>query len=548
MEKSFKDFVPRGIREGKNHSWKSEGHYTKDGKEWTGQQHAHDGQVMTGAKHTADSQNLYHFKELDKEVQKKLLDKMKLKEDLRKWFGKGPKGDWVRVGTDGKIKGDCAREPGEGKPKCMPRSKAHSMSKDDRATSARRKRREDPVADRSGKGGKPVMVKTDVKEAKQKPSAQDRFTSRLNKTHGMDLETKLKYYEDMKKKFQQTSAKAVKSEEKIDEASKVPAGHKFISGHVYKGGDGKNHTHAHYRKGTRMTDPVVVHIDGKEWKTFDRYTKAKQGAINHIKGLKPPSKFRKEDVQISKYEWGRPEGTAYLKAVTPGEPGATTKKNKTTNKYHYKAKVEEHCGCDEENEYDVLEMDHHVFSNEEIVDMENQIDDMEWEDLVGLDIYDEDELEDFESEEEDEDIHDNIDILENLTIQGRMKRRFNARRNKQKLKVARMRASRRAADPARIKRRASRGARNMIKGRLARGRDIKTMPPAERARIETMAKRFSGLVSRLAQRMVPVIRRNELKRLTSTNKKPQKAKKYNPAKAKSQASKQKGKKFKVKKK
>jgi hypothetical protein len=87
-----------------------------------------------------------------------------LAEDLRKWFGKGKQGDWVRVGTDGKIKGDCAREPGEGKPKCMPRSKAHSMDKDDRASAARRKRAKDPVADRSGKGGKPVMVSTDKKE------------------------------------------------------------------------------------------------------------------------------------------------------------------------------------------------------------------------------------------------------------------------------------------------------------------------------------------------------------------------------------------------
>ena len=84
-----------------------------------------------------------------------------MNEDLRKWFGKGKEGDWVRVGTDGKIKGDCAREPGEGKPKCMPRSKAHSMGKDDRATAARRKRREDPVADRKGKGNKPVMVNTE---------------------------------------------------------------------------------------------------------------------------------------------------------------------------------------------------------------------------------------------------------------------------------------------------------------------------------------------------------------------------------------------------
>ena len=130
---------------------------------------------------------------------------------MRKWFGKGSKGDWVRVGTDGEIKGKCARETGEGKPKCMPRSKGHSMSKDDRATSARRKRRKDPVADRAGKGGKPIMVKTDVKEGKM--SAADRFAKRLKDKHGMDLDAKLKYYEDMKKKMQQTSAKAVKSEE-----------------------------------------------------------------------------------------------------------------------------------------------------------------------------------------------------------------------------------------------------------------------------------------------------------------------------------------------
>ena len=84
-----------------------------------------------------------------------------LGEDLRKWFGKGKEGDWVRVDTKGEIKGDCAREPGEGKPKCMPRSKAHSMDKDDRAKAARRKRRQDPVADRKGKGGKPIMVATE---------------------------------------------------------------------------------------------------------------------------------------------------------------------------------------------------------------------------------------------------------------------------------------------------------------------------------------------------------------------------------------------------
>ena len=80
-----------------------------------------------------------------------------MNEDLRKWFSQ----KWVRMDTKGNIKGDCAREPGEGKPKCLPLAKASAMDKEDRAAAARRKRREDPVADRSGKGEKPINVATE---------------------------------------------------------------------------------------------------------------------------------------------------------------------------------------------------------------------------------------------------------------------------------------------------------------------------------------------------------------------------------------------------
>ena len=69
-------------------------------------------------------------------------------ENLRKWF----KDKWVRFGPDGKIRGDCARGSSkEGKPKCLPRSKAHSLGKKGRKSAASRKRREDPNANRSGK-------------------------------------------------------------------------------------------------------------------------------------------------------------------------------------------------------------------------------------------------------------------------------------------------------------------------------------------------------------------------------------------------------------
>jgi hypothetical protein len=70
-----------------------------------------------------------------------------LEEDLRKWF----KEKWVRFGPDGKIRGDCARgSSSEGKPKCLPQSKAHALGKKGRASAAAKKRREDPDPERRG--------------------------------------------------------------------------------------------------------------------------------------------------------------------------------------------------------------------------------------------------------------------------------------------------------------------------------------------------------------------------------------------------------------
>ena len=58
----------------------------------------------------------------------------------------------MRFGPDGKIRGACARgSSSEGKPKCLPQKKAHALGKAKRATAARRKRREDPNPERTGK-------------------------------------------------------------------------------------------------------------------------------------------------------------------------------------------------------------------------------------------------------------------------------------------------------------------------------------------------------------------------------------------------------------
>lgn len=58
-------------------SWKSKGHYLKDGTEWKGHQHASGNKIMTGKSHTASSKDLYHFMELSSQAKKKVLSKGK---------------------------------------------------------------------------------------------------------------------------------------------------------------------------------------------------------------------------------------------------------------------------------------------------------------------------------------------------------------------------------------------------------------------------------------------------------------------------------------
>ena len=83
-----------------------------------------------------------------------------LDENLRKWF----KEKWVRFGPDGKIRGACARgDDSEGKPKCLPQSKAHSIGKEGRKYAGAKKRREDPNPERSGKA-KNVSTKKKTNE------------------------------------------------------------------------------------------------------------------------------------------------------------------------------------------------------------------------------------------------------------------------------------------------------------------------------------------------------------------------------------------------
>ena len=57
---------------------------------------------------------------------------------LKQWL----KQNWVRIGTDGSIKGPCGTSKDKKNPdRCFPKRKALSLSKSERAATARKKKR-----------------------------------------------------------------------------------------------------------------------------------------------------------------------------------------------------------------------------------------------------------------------------------------------------------------------------------------------------------------------------------------------------------------------
>jgi len=90
-------------------------------------------------------------------------------EGLRDWFGKSKSKDgksgWVNVVTGGTCASD---EPGEGTPKCVSSAKRASMSKAERLSASRRKKKADPNQQSKTGAAKPTYVSTDPKKKMKK--------------------------------------------------------------------------------------------------------------------------------------------------------------------------------------------------------------------------------------------------------------------------------------------------------------------------------------------------------------------------------------------
>jgi len=77
--------------------------------------------------------------------------------ELKDWVNE----DWVRIDSQGNISGKCGTSKNKKNPdRCLPRAKAESLSKSERASTARKKKRE-------GSKGKQVVSNTKVAKVRK---------------------------------------------------------------------------------------------------------------------------------------------------------------------------------------------------------------------------------------------------------------------------------------------------------------------------------------------------------------------------------------------
>ena len=164
----FQQFNPTVSAAYKNlfQSYKPEGEMTEDfyRKKYTVKDGYKKTDKMTKSnKRSGDSKAQY--RELHKDLRKYKLKKLKTEGSLHKWFkgskSKDGKPGWVNVVTGGTCASD---KPGEGTPKCVSSSKRASMTKAERLSASRRKKKADPGQQSKSGAAKPTYVATDSKK------------------------------------------------------------------------------------------------------------------------------------------------------------------------------------------------------------------------------------------------------------------------------------------------------------------------------------------------------------------------------------------------
>ena len=229
--------------------------------------------------------------------------KYKLREgSLHKWFkgskSKDGKGGWVNVVTGGTCASD---EPGEGTPKCVSSSKRASMTKAERLSASRRKKKADPNHQSKSGAAKPTYVSTDKKKVKKESyipeEGYDHIKDRIAMAGGdpsskkkKDATTIKKNYKDYKRKVKGDTV--YQKQVRKEYGGRVPSALEIVKADIKKKhgkgaimGEAKDLSGKH-EKGDK---PIKVNLK-------DLVNKAKNNPKNKNLGVKPPTDITEKKV------------------------------------------------------------------------------------------------------------------------------------------------------------------------------------------------------------------------------------------------------------
>jgi len=117
------------------------------------------------------------------------------------------------------------------------------------------------------------------------------------------------------------------------------------------------------------------------------------------------------------------------------------------------------------------------------------------------------------NKEEVEEVDEALSLQQRRALSRRMKLK------RRKIEVGRKRALARAADPARLKKRATKAARNALFKKLAKGKSRSELPPQRRAEIEKRMAKMGNRITRLATKLLPQVRKIDKERRASKQEK-----------------------------
>ena len=201
--------------------------------------------------------------------------------NLHKWFkgskSKDGKGGWVNVVTGGTCASD---EPGEGTPKCVSSSKRASMTKAERASASRRKKKADPNQQSKSGAAKPTYVSTDKKKVKKESYIPE---------EGYDIARDQGKVRPSKDKKDATSYPPSEEMKKTQKVNKGPSAFERVKKDLQKRGEkiieAKDLSGEH-DKGDK---PIKVNLK-------DLVNKARKNPKNKNLGVKPPTDITEKKV------------------------------------------------------------------------------------------------------------------------------------------------------------------------------------------------------------------------------------------------------------